>query len=223
MTDFNPQEDFSAVVDGFETVTLVRRGGATRTVVHALRRATTIAEGVIGSSSDVRRQVPSGGRLVAVDLAWHLSIAELPEAPQLGDAIVDGEGQRWTIVEVKRNALVARWRCAARNIAVAFGLDDTISVLKAAYVKNSCGAAEPIWRLWRSGVRARIQPIKTSVVADESTRGIAASYRIFVAEELDLDQTCRIRGSDGTLYTVKSASGAERLGELQTIEAEVSR
>ncbi|MEN6406840.1 MAG: hypothetical protein ABFC77_10240 [Thermoguttaceae bacterium] len=223
MATFDPKNDLVAVADGWESVTLLRRSGASETIAHALRRTMTVAEGVIGSNSDVRRQAPSGGRLVAADVTWHLPVAELPEAPRLGDVMVDGDSQRWTILEVKRNTLVARWRCAARNIAVVFGLDDTISVLKAAYVKSSCGAAEPVWRLWRSGVRARIQPIKTTIVADESARGVVASYRIFVEEELELDQTCRIRGSDGTLYAIKSTSGAERLGELQTIEVEVSR
>ena len=32
---------------------------------------------------------------------------------------------------MKRTTLGARWRCETRDVAVAFGLDDTISVLKA--------------------------------------------------------------------------------------------
>ncbi len=156
-------------------------------------------------------------------MVWHLPVAELPSAPRLGDAIVDGQNCRWTILEVKRATLGTRWRCDARNVAVAFGLDDTISVLKATYVKGDCGAAEPRWRTWRTGVRARIQPQETKVVAEADSRATIARYRIFVEEDLDLDHTCRISGPDGTLYKIISATGAERIGELQVIDAEVTR
>ena len=54
-------------------------------------------------------------------------------------------------------------------------------------------------------------------------RQIAARFRIFVAEDLDLDQTHRILGPDGTTYQIVSSLGTERIGELQVIEAEVMR
>jgi hypothetical protein len=224
---FNPHDDFAAVADGLETVTLLRRGnmpGATGTLVaHALRRAMTASEATIAAAGDVHKQVASGGQQTAADLTWHLSAAELADAPQLGDVIVDGAGQRWTILAVKLTTFGSRWRCTSRNVAVAFGLDDTISVLKAAYVKSACGAAEPMWRTWKTGVRARIQPQETKIVADAETHGAATRYRIFVEEELDLDQTCSIRGADGILYKIVSTSGAQRIGELQVIDAEVMR
>ncbi len=47
-------------------------------------------------------------------------------------------------------------------------------------------------------------------------------YRVFVEENIDLDHTCRIRGADGTIYTIINSSGAERIGELQVIEVERS-
>ena len=224
---FDPSDDFAAITDGVETVTLLRRGstsGAAGTVIaHALRRAMTAGEATIVSRGDVHRKVASGGRHTAADLAWHLPVAELAEAPRLGDVIVDGDQQRWTILEVKRTTLGARWRCMARNVAIAFGLDDTISVLKATYIKGSCGAAEPMWRTWRAGVRARIQPVETKLVAGAEVHGATTRYRIFVDEELELDHTCCIRAADGTIYTITGAVGADRIGELQVIDAEVTR
>ena len=77
------------------------------------------------------------------------------------------------------------------------------------------------WRTWRTGVRARIQPIETKIDADDVTPSTTTRYRIFVEEDLDLDHTCSIRGADGTIYSITSAIGDDRIGELQVIEAEV--
>ncbi len=57
---FDPSDDFAAVADGTETVTLLRRGstsGATGTVIaHALRRAATASEATVVNRSDVHKR-----------------------------------------------------------------------------------------------------------------------------------------------------------------------
>ena len=224
---FDPLEDFAAVTDGLESVTLLRRGnmsGATGTVIaHSLRRTMTATEATIAVAGDVHKQVASDGQQMASDLIWHLPVAELSDSPQLGDVIVDGAGGRWTVLGVKLATVGSRWRCSARNVAVAFGLDDTISVLKATYVKSDGGAAVPNWRTWMTGIRARIQPQDTKLAADAQTHRAVTGYRIFVDGEVELDQSCCIRGADGTIYTIVSTSGAERIGELQVIDVEVTQ
>ena len=132
--------------------------------------------------------------------------------------ILDGDGRRWTILTVKRATLGARWRCETRNLAIAVGLDDTISVQK-----NVGDSYSPIWQTWKTGLRARIQPLKTTINSTAATPSTIALYRIFVEENIELDHTCRIRGPDGTIYTITSAIGAEQIGELQVIEAEVRK
>jgi hypothetical protein len=223
---FDPTDDFAVVSDGVEAVTLLRRGNtgdAGTAIAHALRRATNISEAMTGSRSDVRKKVASAGRYIAADVVWHLPSAELVGAPHIGDVIVDAGGNRWTILEVKQTMFGSRWRCEARNVAIALGLDDTISVLKASYAKGGCGAAEPMWRTWKSGVRARIQPVESKVVGGTQMHGTTVHYRIFVEENLDVDHTCCICGADGVIYTITGATGAERIGELQVIDAEVRR
>ncbi len=226
--DFDPSDDL-AISDGTETVTLLRRGtmpgGASTVISHALRRAISAAEAAINTSSDVHKNVPSDGQHTAATVVWHLPVAELPTAPELGDVILDADGQRWTIVEVKCATLGARWRCETKNVTISFGLDDTISVLKAVSTPGSAGSGETTttWRTWRTGVRARIQPIETTITNIAGTAATTASYRIFVEENLELDHTCCIRGPDGTLYTITRTVGAERIGELQVIEVQRTR
>jgi hypothetical protein len=180
---FNPSNDLSTVADGVETVTLLRRGrtpGDAGTVIaHALRRAITAGEAAVVASGDVHKQVPSGGQQLADDLVWHLPVAELPETPQLGDVILDGDGRRWTILTVKLATLAARWRCEARDVCIAMGLDDAISVQK-----NAGDTSTPVWRTWRTGIRARIQPIQTTIDSTAETPSTTTRCRIFVAENI---------------------------------------
>ncbi len=217
---FDPYDDFATVTDGMEPVTLLRRGadsgdGGTA-IAHALRRAISTGEAAIVNRGDVHKNPATDGQCTAADLAWHLPVGELPEAPRLGDVILDAQAQRWTVMAVKRTTLGARWRCETRNVAVAFGLDDTISVLKAA--SGPGGAA---WRTWKTGIRARIQLSDSTIATGADTPYTTRHYRVFVEEDLELDHTCSIRGPDGTLYTITGTVGGDRIGELQVIEVEL--
>jgi hypothetical protein len=222
---FDPSNDFAAVADGTEAVTLLRRGStsgvAGMTIAHALRRAVTAAEATIFNSNDVHKIVPSDGKQTAAETIWHLPVAELATPPRLGDVILDAAGGRWTVLEVTQATLGARWCCSTRDVAVAFALDDTITVLKTTNSRG-CGPAESLWRTWRTGVRARIQPAQTTITNAAGVASTTTNYRIFVAEDLELDHTCCIRSADGTIYSILSAIGAQRIGELQVIDVQVT-
>ena len=213
--NFDPSADFAAAADGAEAVTLQRRGSAPGSpgtdVAHALRRAVT-----------TREAAESNGYYTASDVTWHLPTEELGDAPELGDVITDGDGRHWTVLEVQLATLRTRWRCATRSLAIVYALDDTITVLKATYVKDDGGAAEPTWWPWKTGVRARIQPQAAKADSEHQARQTTARYRIFVEEDLAVDHTHRIEGPDGAIYKITGVTGAERIGELQTIEAEVT-
>jgi hypothetical protein len=211
---FDPAADFAAAADGSEAVTLLRRGDAPGSpgsvVAHALRRA-------VG----VREAAESNGHYTASDVVWHLPVEELGDPPHLGDVIADAAHQQWTVLEVQLVTLRTRWRCAARSLAIVYALDDTITILKAAYTKSSGGAAQAVWQTWKTGVRARIQPAAAAVGSQHRARQTARRAQIFVVENLALDHHCRIQGPDGSVYRVLGSTGAERIGELQTIEAEL--
>jgi Phage head-tail joining protein len=218
---FDPSDDLTIVADGTEAVTLLRRGrtpGDAGTVIaHALRRSITAGEAAVVNTGDVRKQVPSGGQQLADDLVWHLPVSELPDAPRLGDVILDGDGRRWTILTIKLATLGVRWRCETRSVGIVAGLDDAISVQK-----NAGDVSAPIWQTWKTGIRARIQPLSTVIDYSAETPSTTKRYRIFVEENIDLDHTCRIRAADGTFYTILSSTGAAQIGELQVIDVESS-
>ena len=221
--NFDPDDDFADVVDGLETVTLRRRGSSTQTVVtHTLRRAVDTREARVRNLYNTWKSPASSGRHAASDVTWHLPSEQLSDAPRLGDLIIDGDGQRWTILDVQLATLRTRWQCITRDLAVVYGLDDTVIILKATYVKGDGGAAEPSWHPWKTGIRARVQPAEVAVGTEHQARRTTRRVQIFVEEDVALDHTHRIQGPDGTVYKIHGSTGTQRIDQVQTVDAEVT-
>lgn len=209
---FAPTTDFLSVTDGLAAVTLLRRGSSTTTAIaHALRRAIS-----------KRELAASNGLYVAEDCRYHLSVSECAAAPRLGDVILDAAGTRWTILDVAKETMGTRWACNCRDVAAVHRLDCCVDILRATYAADDAGAAEPTWTVYRSGVRARIQPATTDMRIENEARIAAKGYTIYADTDADLDTTHRVRGPNGVMYKILRVTGAERIGELVTIEAEVT-
>lgn len=197
------------MVDGLAAVTVVRRGEASGVVVsHALRRQ-------VGS-----RKLSDSGAL-ASDAAWHLPTAELPFEPRPGDAIVDGDGARWTVLAARRSPLTGRWRCRARNLVVAYGLDEAVDIERACYTKNVTGEEQAVWQTVQSGAAARIEPIAAEVRQTHDRRHTRARYRVFVADGESFDHACRLKDAGGRAYAIRRVRKVEGVEGLVEIEAEL--
>jgi hypothetical protein len=206
--DFDPTDDFPNTSDGLTAVTVTRPGGSSSTEVsHALRRPIR-----------TREAEKSGGRYTASDVTWHLPASELSAAPRPGDVIVDAEGQRWTLLDVTQTTLGARWRCVSRNLAVVHGLDAYVDVEKAEYAKGAGGADQPTWHTWRTGLRAKIQPARILVRHEHQRQVTTAGFKVLLLDHVAVDHTCRIKGSDGTLYRVVGYRKADRIDALSEID-----
>lgn len=207
---FAPNDDFLDVVDDLQPVTVTRPGSSTTyDVTHALRRAVT-----------VREAEASAGRYTSGDVAWHLPAVQVPDPPRLGDVIVDGGGGRWTVLAVGQMALDSRWRCVTRDLAAAHGLDDAIEIERAVYTKGTGGAVATTWHTWKTGIRARIQPVAARVRPKQDRLATARQFTIFLEESLPLDHTHRIRGPDGTRYRITACTKPDRIDALMEVTAE---
>ncbi|MBN1590950.1 MAG: hypothetical protein JW888_15660 [Pirellulales bacterium] len=204
--DFDPTNDFAAVADLQQQVTLLRPGTSDEThIAHAVRAAVR--------ASEARS---SGGKYTEDDVVWQLDAMETSTRPEPADVIVDAESQRWTILTARRTT-TGRWRCVCRNLAIAHGLDQYVDIEVAVYAKDAAGAEVAAWHPWRTGIRARIQPIRAAVEDDHQRRTFLRESKIFVADQLELDQTHRIRAPDGTLYRVAGCEKADRIDALMEI------
>lgn len=205
---FDPSDDFARVADGLVAVTVLRQGSSASAVVaHALRQATRIRPGE-GST------VPDA----AADALWHLPVGELADPPQPGDVILDAAGRRWTVLSVRRTGLGGRWRCLARDLAAAYGLDAYVDVEKATYAKGPDGADVPTWNPWRTGLAARIRPVDAAVTDEHQRHLTAARLTVLVAGGLEVDHTHRVKGPDGTIYAVLACRKPFPAGALTEIE-----
>lgn len=205
---FTPGDDFVAVTDGLSPLTLTRPDGSlSLNVAHALRRAMRTRES--------RR---SGGRYTASDVVWHLPADELTEKPRLGDLLVDAQGQRWTILQVQEAAQGSRLRCVTRNLAIAEGLDQTVDIEKATYSKSPSGALDTTWAPWLTGLPARIQPQRQEVENLHDQQVATAQCTVFLADNLALDPSHRIKGPGGTRYRILGSRRAERIDALLEID-----
>jgi hypothetical protein len=204
---FDPADDFARVTDGLVPVTFLRPGTSlTAAVSHALVHATRLI--------NVER---SDGQYSTHDVVWHVPSEELPVAPRPGDVLVAGDGQRWTVLVVQRATLDSRWRCVCRNLSRMHGLDQYIDIEKASYTKGEQGEAAAAWHVWRTGLRAKIQPVGSEATREHDHPTTIERYRIYCAEDLELDHHHRIRGPDGTTYRVLGTTKPDRIDALLEI------
>ena len=204
----DPSSDFALVIDGLAPVAVLRPGTSARTeVLHALRQA-----------AQTRQSERAAERPPAPDAVWHLPTAEIPEAPRPGDVILDADQTRWTILEVRPATLGSRWRCAARDLAVYHGLDAYVDVEKAAYAKGSGGADEPVWQVWKAGLRAKVRAKTAAIAQGQQKQSAETTCTVFLAEDVPLDHTHRIKAADGTVYTILGWRTAERIDALMEID-----
>lgn len=209
MTFAEQLADDVLIADGLAPVTLERADGASPTVIaHALRCA------IISAEADT-----SGGNYVASDTLWHLPANALVEPPRIGDALIDIRATRWTVLEVQLLALGSRWRCRARNLAIAAGLDQLVNIERATWSQAADGSPSAAWSLWRINVAAAVQPLGSQSLDDRQRPQTRRRVQVYLAESLPLDHNHRVvHGS--VVYRILDCRRNDTLDHLQTITVE---
>jgi hypothetical protein len=209
MSALNLQHDFATIADGLESVTLERRdGGGATPLANALRRAVT-----------TREAEQSDGRYTAADVRWHLDASELTEPPRLGDRLLDTAGETWTVLETRLATGGSRWACLCRNLAIVGGLDTYIAIRRERVTKGAGGAVERTWENFRTGVRARIQIQEAQRREEHGRQAGLVTAKIFVAEQIELDNGYQIVAADGTVFEITGFRSPDTLGRLFEIDA----
>lgn len=205
---FDPSNDFPTVADGLSTVTLTRPGtDLSIEISRALRRAV------------LRRDtLDTDGRYTASDFVWHLPAGDLPEPPQAGDVLIDENGDRWTVLGARPASFGTRWHCVCRNLIAAHGLNDTVDLEKAEIAKTDAGAEQVTWQPWLSDLAARIQPADMSLEPEDERTANVALFRVYLAEDVEIDSLCRVKASDGALYRILGSRRRQRVDELMYLE-----
>lgn len=206
---FEPGDDFPAVVDGLEGVTLERADGSASSPISAALR---LAE-------RTRPAAPTEGVYRSVRVVWQLPASELAEAPRLGDAVVDASGRRWTILAVEGTAGGTRWRCQTEHRGLEPARHDTLDIEQPMYTKTESGALVTTWQVVATGVPARIQPLAESPHTEPGRQWSATRVAVYLAQGAPVDARCRLRDAQGRLYTILQIRNASRNDALLEIDA----
>jgi hypothetical protein len=165
-------------------------------------------------------------------VVWHLPasyvVTEVPlvtqtVTPYVGDKIDPlGTGVTlFTILERHRETFASRWRCVCRDMAIAAGADQEVTILLRKTVRGSGAAADYTEREEvKTGFKARIQIDNTTRQVVHGRQSAIVTARMFMAEDFALDNTYAVKESDGTEWEVVSYFGPEEIGQLPVANLE---
>jgi hypothetical protein len=192
-------DDFADVVDGLETVTLRRRESNTVVAVTAARRLAAVS----------REAEVSAGAVVRSDVEWHLVLGD-DTAPQVGDIVIDAQGNHWTILVAEQLPHLQRWKCAARELRIVYGCGERVDIERPVW---SEGESPEIvgWTYVVTALPVRIQPVEVGVGDDGSGEAV---FHIIMGESIAVEPHDRFVAGDGTVYALHSFEQAERIDAL---------
>lgn len=203
-------DDFLEVADNLVEVKLRDRCGNTKAIDHCLRRAVS-----------AREAARSNGRFQTSDTVFHLATSEVPLMPALGSKIIDDQGS-WTVLSVERQTLSSRWRCVARNLAIAHCLTEIFHLEKATFSKNPNGAQVPTWIRVAEKIKGRVQPMGAEREVKHGLRNAPQLVAVFLEENLVISENHRFVDAAGTIYLVKSWEDQEAIETLFKVNCEVT-
>jgi len=200
--------DIWVILDGLERVEIWRPGTSEPLgVVEALRAQCRQAEGAI-----------SAGDYLAADILWYVPALDAAEI-RPGDQVHSGDNRRWTVLKVEPLARGQRLRLWCRDLVVAWRLDRYVHIEVGQPVKQPDGSTTIRWTVWRSGVRARVQPWQTVFGRSAGRKSIERRYVVYLDEAPPMDRPVRLRSPRGRVLEVISVRHAERIDSLPWVEA----
>ena len=198
-------DDFSELVDGLEPVTLRRRGSAKSLKIKAAYR----------EQAETQEAEPSGGAAQQADVVWHLQLPGEESAPRLGDLVVDAQANHWTLLEVEQLSRLGRWKCATRELRIAYGCNDRVDVERAVWEDLGSGPEIVDWKYVRTALPVRIQLEEQEIVNAAATPPTKQSiYQVVLSESIGIEPDDRLVAEDGTSYRVQSLKQADRIDVL---------
>ena len=202
--ELDPSDEFAQWADGLENVTLRRRdSGETVAITVALRRD------VVAQEAE-----PSGGAARQTDAVWHLQLPAGESPPELGDIVIDARDYHWTIQQTEELSLLGRWKCAARELRVAFGCVDRVDVQRAVWDDLGNGPEIVGWSYVYTALPVKIQPEETLVSDTSSTPTSILRFHIILGEAFPLEPDDRFVAADGAIYRLESLQQADRIDVL---------
>lgn len=172
----------------------------------------------------------SAGVYTPKDLVWLIPQAVLTTGlvPKPGDAVLDNNGDRWTVLELALNKFKQTWRLTCRNFVLSEALYDKIDILRAnldidaagAYVKNfddALGIQNNGMRYLYRQLPCRVQLITNEIVDERGIRGFQATTQIILSKQIDVTFEDRVIFGD-KIFDITGYHNPERIDELPVLD-----
>jgi hypothetical protein len=213
----NIQNDFT-VFDGIEAVQIIQAGTGTRQLIqHALQQ---------GINS--RDAISSDGTYQQGDVKFSIPDVEcVVFKPSAGDFILDVEKTLWSIGQVERLTLKTRWQPWCKKVSLRPETAVDLKIYKATFRKDSSGAAQPKFKLWKE-TKGHINELASEIEVETggsqfNRRRLKITHQIFIADQLDIQAGWKIVDSTGATWNINRVTGKTSIGVAVTLDVEKSR
>jgi len=174
-----------------------------------------------------RELLASGGVYTGQDLIWLLPQQVMTQGltPKPADVVIDGQGNRWTVLEVFWGKWKQTWRLTTRDLVLAHALRDKITIERATRVYDAAGVPAKLFppdggKVLYANLPARVQLQNESIVEERGIRGTQYNFTVVVDRELDLDVAeDRIVLEDDRILDITGYRNAHLITELPVVEA----
>lgn len=204
------------VWDNRESITYVvesRSGDTSHSVADCKRRALTF-----------RELATSGGAYTAGDRAWLIPVQRLPSGvtPKIADRVLDAGGTAWTVLDAGLNTWQTWWRLTTRNIVLAAGLTEDLTLWQPTNGQDDAGVRQPTYTL-AATVVGRVQEVEASAQEQMGKRQTVRRFQAWVGQRVYPSVDWQLRDAAGQVYQIAAWRGADRWDVLQELDLEIVR
>jgi len=162
------------------------------------------------------------GAVVGVDLEWFIPTASLPSSlvPKIYDTITPGDGGEYIIQSCNQNGWKNWWKLQTKNIVVALGLSDTITLLRGNYFNDggvkTARSYTPLFSVPGKVIETSEEYIEQLL----GKRQAKISYEIHTTKFLRWEPGDRIQDAAGNIYQIVSSQAPNVIDLLNVLVCE---
>lgn len=184
----------------------------------------------------------SNGAYTGQDVVWEIPAVLVTGTIKPGDMIQQADQTQFTVLETSLDAVNSIWHCMARDMAIVWGLRDTINIEQSGITYDADGAAVRAWPTNSTNVGGttqyaalvcKVQLEDADVQSLRGVRGQARKWTIFLSKQILIDvRECRVvwtdvagrQGPAGKTYyfDLDNYQQAERIDQLPILLAHES-
>lgn len=142
--------------------------------------------------------------------------------PKPGDSY-EWRGTTYKVFEISQGVIAAHVKCLGRNLAIAFGLKDTVDLQHPTITTGNQAGKSYSWADVRTDIYCRVQPESDEPFEERGSRGVARRWNVYLDPTTGTGSTFAVKNATGDMgrlvfgslnLMIESFEDAERLVDL---------